>query len=325
MGTVSGNQAMLTTTFASAVGNVVSAVYSGDADWATSTSAALPLTVALVPTTGSITANLATSLQGNNIAFTATLSDAPSTLFPTPGTPIGQVTFYDQFNGQTTPLGTATLFPSGAYTAVAQLNTTGLFAGVHHVTAVYVGNTVYATSTTSALTVNITDYAITFAPQSLSVSQGGSAHTALTVAALNGFVGTVTLSCSSPADTLTTCSVSPATLTAGGTATLSIATTAAHGIESQRAGLSRLGLGVSFAALFGLLLLPRRRRPSLLALVALCGLLGAVGCGAGTPNTGTIGGTGGSPLGTQVITVVTAGSDGITTNRHTYQFQVTVQ
>jgi len=325
MGTVAGNMASLTTTFTSTLGNVITAVYSGDADWNTGTSTALPLDAALVPTTGTISSSLSTTLQGNNIVFTATISDAPSTLFPTPGPPAGQVTFYDQFNGQSIPLGTATLSPNALYSATAQLSTTGLFAGIHHVTAVFAGGTVYGPSTSAAQSVTITDYSVTFGPQSLSVSQGNSATATLTVTGLSGFTGTVTLSCTPPAATLTTCSVSPATLTAGGTAILSIATTAPHAVGSQSAGLGGLGLGASFAALLGLLLLPRRRRPALLALIALCGLFSAAGCGSGPSGSGSIGGTGGSPLGTQVFTIVAAGSDGISTNRHNYQFQVTIQ
>ncbi len=325
MGTVSGNLASLTTTFTSSVGNIITAVYSGDADWNLSTSAALPLDAALVATNGAISSSLSTTLQGNNVVFTANISDAPSTLFPTPGPPLGQVTFYDQFNGQSIPLGSATLAPNAAYSATAQFSTTGLFAGVHHVTAVFAGGTVYGPSTSAVQTVNVTDYSVTFAPQSLSVTRGSSATTTLTLTGISGFAGTVTLSCTPPAGTLTTCSASPTTLTAGGTAILAITTTASHANGSQSAGLRGLGFGASFAALFGLLLLPRRRRPALLAILALCGLFSAGGCGSGSSSTTTIGGTDGSPLGTQVFTVVAAGSDGVSTSRHTYQLQVTIQ
>ena len=325
MGTVSGKLASLTTTFTSSVGNVITAVYSGDADWNPSTSAALPLDAALVATNGAISSSLSTTLQGNNIVFTVNISDAPSTLFPTPGPPAGQVTFYDQFNGQSIPLGSATLASNAAYSATAQLSTTGLFAGVHHVTAVFAGGTVYGPSTSAAQTVNITDYAVTFAPQALSVTRGSSATTTLTLTGLSGFAGTVTLSCTPPAGTLTTCSASPTTLTAGGTAILAIATTASHATASQSAGLRGVGFAASFAALFGLLLFPRRRRPALFAIIAICGLFSAAGCGSGSSGTATIGGTDGSPLGTQVFTVVAAGSDGVSTNRHTYQLQVTIQ
>ena len=57
-----------------------------------------------------------------------------------------------------------------------------------------------------------------------------------------------------------------------------------------------------------------------------------LGCGLGTTTTTTPpSGTGtnpsdpGTPLGTQNYTITAAGSDGVNTVRHTYQYQVTVQ
>jgi hypothetical protein len=244
---------------------------------------------------------------------------------PAPGTPAGLVTFYDNFNGQSIPLGTASLSASGPYVAIAQLSTTGLFHGLHTVTAIYAGNTAFATST-STLTVNISDYSVTFNPSSLSLTQGAGASATVTITPLNGFAGTVALACTPPPGTLTTCSFSPASVSVGGVSTLTIGTTAANNVSVRRAGVGELGFGASIVAVLGCLLFPRHRRPALLALIALCGLLGAAGCGNGgsaTPDGGN--GTSGSPLGTQLFTIVSAGSDGVTTNRHDVQFQVTIQ
>jgi hypothetical protein len=66
----------------------------------------------------------------------------------------------------------------------------------------------------------------------------------------------------------------------------------------------------------------------------LCGLLAlslsaSMGCGSGIAKTsGTGGGTvtdPGSPLGTTTFTITSAGTDGVNTVRHTYQYQVTIQ
>jgi trimeric autotransporter adhesin len=324
MGTVSGNQATLTTSFTSLTGNVITAVYSGDPDWNSSTSAALTLAQALVPTTATLGVNLSSALQGSNIVFTVNIADMPTTAVPNPGIPAGLVTFYDQYNVLSTPLGTATLFASAPNTATAQLSTTGLFHGLHTVTAIYGGNAIFATSTSNVLTVNITDYSVTFTPSTLSLAQGSSGSTTVTIGSLSGFAGTVSLGCTPPPNSLTTCSFSLTAVPAGGVSTLTIGTTASHAIGSQRADLRGLGMGVSLGALLGCVLFPKRRRPALLALIALCGLLGAAGCGQG--GSAAIGGTiGGSPLGTQLFTIVTSGSDGISTNRHDIQFQVSIQ
>ncbi len=324
--TVSGNTASLVTTFASTTGNTVSAVYAGDTNWNGSTSSPLPLAAFVIPTTSTLSANYVSALQGSNVIFRVTVSDAPSVAIPSPGVPTGVVTFYDVFNGQSVPLGTATLVQSGPYSAVAQVSTSGLFHGVHVVTAFYAGNTTYGASTSFPVQVTIADYSVTFNPAQLSLPRGASGTATVTIAPLNGFSGTVTLGCTPPADTLTTCTFNPTSLTGGGVATLLITTTAAHSVGSQSAGTGGVGLlGTALAAGLGCLLFPRRRRPALLAFIALCGLLAAGGCGLGTTSTGVGSGSSGSPLGTQSFSIVTSGSDGVTTNRHDSQFQVTIQ
>jgi hypothetical protein len=319
MVTLTAGRATLPIALTSATGNVITAVYSGDADWSASTSAALTLLPYAVPTTATLTANVASVLQGSNVVFSVAVADAPSTTVPLPGTPAGTVTFVDQYNGQTVPLGTVALAANGPYLAVAQLSTTGLFHGLHTVTATYAGNTTLGTSS-SSVTVNVTDYNIAFSPAALTLAQGASGTATLTVTSLNGFAGTVSLACTPPAATATTCSFSSATVGANGSSTLTIGTT--HAAATQQAQLERVGFGVSMAVL-GFMLLPRRRRPALLAVLVLCGLVGAAGCGSSTSAPPAL--IGGSPLGTQTFTVVTSGADGVSTTRHNVQFQVTIQ
>lgn len=322
VGTVTGAQATLTVALTSATGNVITAVYSGDADWSASTSAALTLLPYLVPTTTALSASVASVLQGGNVVFSVTVTDAPNATVLVPGTPAGAVTFVDRYNGQTVPLGTVTLAASGPYVAVAQMSTTGLFHGLHTVTATYVGNASLATSASTA-TVNVTDYSVAFSPPSSTLAQGASGTATVTVAALNGFAGTVSLACTPPAGTATTCSFSPTSVGANGSSVLSIGTTAPHAAAGEQAEMERLGLGVSMAALLSCMLLPRRRRPALLAVLVLCGLIGAAGCGSSGNAPAAL--TAGSPLGTQTFSIVTSGSDGVSTNRHNVQFQVTIQ
>jgi len=63
-----------------------------------------------------------------------------------------------------------------------------------------------------------------------------------------------------------------------------------------------------------------------LALAAVC-VTANIGCGAGTTATTDPAAVTdpGTPLGTQVFTLTVAGSDGVNTVRHTYQYQVTIQ
>jgi hypothetical protein len=83
--------------------------------------------------------------------------------------------------------------------------------------------------------------------------------------------------------------------------------------------------GLAFVGVLGVVLWPSRRRFRLwLATVFLAaGIAGLSGCTqSSTTNTG---GDSGTPSGTQLFTVVTSGTDGRTTNRHSLQFQLTVE
>ena len=135
--TVTGGSAIFSTTLNATGTNVVSALYTGDTNYLTSTSTAVTLMTPPTMTTGTLSSNLGSALQGSLVIFTASISVAPTTANPTPGTPGGAVSFYDNYNGQNVLLGSGTLVASGPYNAIAQLSTTGLFHGVHSVTAVY--------------------------------------------------------------------------------------------------------------------------------------------------------------------------------------------
>jgi hypothetical protein len=90
--------------------------------------------VSLTPTTTGVTSSLNPSMSGNNVTFTATVSPAAAT---------GSVQFFDG----ATSLGSVAL--SGG---VAAMMTSTLSVGSHSITAVYSGDSSYATSTSGALT-----------------------------------------------------------------------------------------------------------------------------------------------------------------------------
>jgi autotransporter-associated beta strand protein len=117
----------------------ITANYSGDTNFLTSTSS--PLTQAVRPgTTTVLVSSPNPSVFGQAVTFTATVSAVSTTT----STPSGTVTFMDG----TTVLGTGTLNASG----VATFTTSTLNGGTHSMTAVYSGDSMFAQSTSTALT-----------------------------------------------------------------------------------------------------------------------------------------------------------------------------
>jgi len=137
-GTVSGGKASLSTAAltVSTGGHSITAVYSGDSNFAGSTSTALKQVVNKATTSTTVVSSLNPSTSGQTVTFTATVKSS------TTGTPIGTVNFMDG----TTKLGGHAL--SGG---IAPFSTAKLAAGTHNITAVYVGNGNYATSTSAVL------------------------------------------------------------------------------------------------------------------------------------------------------------------------------
>lgn len=140
--TLSSGTATLSTTFTSAQSASVTAVYAGDSTYATSTSSALTITVtAVVGTTSSSTALSVSSTAvttGTSVLLTAAV---------TPSAATGTVTFS---NG-TTSLGTGTISNGNA-----TLTTTFSSAQTASLTAVYAGDSTYASSTSGVVSVAVT-------------------------------------------------------------------------------------------------------------------------------------------------------------------------
>jgi hypothetical protein len=117
----------------------ITAVYSGDNTFASSTSGALTQTVNQAGTVTTLASSVNPSASGSAVVFTATVSAAA----PGTGTATGTVTFKD---GPTT-LGTGTL-----NAGQATYSTSGLSAGSHSITAVYSGDANFLGSTSSVFT-----------------------------------------------------------------------------------------------------------------------------------------------------------------------------
>jgi Ca2+-binding RTX toxin-like protein len=133
-GTLSTSGGLTTATFTTgtlALGaHSITAVYAGDTIHATSTSGAMPVTVAQDATTTIVTASPSSAVYGQSVMFRATIAATA----PGVGTPTGTVTFMD---GKTV-LGTGTLTTTNGVTT-ATFSTTKLAVGSHAITAVYAG------------------------------------------------------------------------------------------------------------------------------------------------------------------------------------------
>ena len=325
-----GGVATFSTTLSTGTQGTVTAVYGGDSNYNSSNST--PTTVVIVPvnTAAGLSANVTTALAGSVVVLTAQISDAPSTTTPSPAAPSGNVTFYDVYNGQTVPLGTVALTVTGPYLAIAQLSTTAFKVGTHSITAVYGSSTNFVGSTSTAVTLNMTDFSVAFNPATLTLTRGHSGSTTVTVTALNGFAGTVSLGCVPPSGTETTCTFTPSQVTGSGVSQLVITTTqpSVSGTTSKHASLERGVGGVALASLLMVMLLPgvKRRRPVLMLLLVSAMMLASVGCTnlVNPSDGGGGGGVTGTPLGTEIFTITASGTDGKTTVIHDTQFQVTV-
>jgi sugar lactone lactonase YvrE len=215
-----GTSASITLNNLSGGPHTITASYTGDYFYSSTSSGNLAVTVAqssttttlvlVAPYTNPTSANpaAASNVQSQAITLTATVTP------PISGTPTGTVTFY---SGKTS-LGTASVVPftpsKGAAAegqAYLTINTvaTPLALGQYNITAVYSGDSNYTTSTStppaslliSAPTVGLSSSATTII--------GGGAAISVTVSSIAGFTGTVDLNCTGlPA--YSACAFSPA-------------------------------------------------------------------------------------------------------------------
>ena len=309
-------------------------VYSGDLNYAGSTSPTINVTVSQGITTTLLTLNPATGPQ-----FTTSFNFSAQAKSPTADIPTGTVAFYagtrligsGPVNSQT---GVATL----ADTYIPPVVTTGqpgyytnygLLAGAYQITAVYSGNPNYNTSTSVASTLTIAPdtQSIVLAPDRSTVgtAQGSTGVVNITVYGSNTLAGNVTFACSGM-PTHSDCTFSPTTLTfapiAGQqmpqTTQITLFTDTPASVASlDRAPNGRIALAslagwpILLSSLFGIFAFRKRlRHTRLLAMLALFGLLAGSatvlsGCGSSTSNTPSL-----TPTGVYKVTVTATGPNG---------------
>ncbi len=314
--TLTNGTATLMLTLPPVGGIVISASYSGDSTYAASYSS-LTLTVAQAVTTTTLTASSTEQTpQQPMITFTASVASGTG-----PG-PIGKVNFY---NGSTL-INTNPIALTAGQASVTYSGPTGTG---YAVTATYEGNADYSASTSQALSIAIpTDFAVTVAPSSVIVPQGGEVQIpTVTLNPQGGISGTVSLSCTGlPANS--TCTFFPTTLSPGGlnptlSTTLTIYTNVTPlALQSRLDNKKPVGKA---PILLGALLIPsmffvlgggigRRRQKwfKALLLIAAVAAFGSVMVITGCTNNLTQQKTGVTPVGTSTVQVIFTGPNGVT-------------
>lgn len=268
------------------------------------------------PVMVTVTPALTTTLAADSLVVTGTVASSPSGGV----TPTGTIVLT---GGSFTSPATA-LSASGGYSITIPAN--GLEAGTDIINVAYSGDSTYDTGSGQALetvggngtTISLTTPAIAVTPAG-GIAPGTTANAAVTVSAVAGFAGTVTVTCSEVTSSSPTNSATDAPTCTGGGPTLvvtlpnsaaqvlnfSVSTTAASSTTITEAARKRKlasadkhslwnVAGGAVLALLVFLGIPARRRGwrqmlgVLLAMVALGALAGLGGCGGSGSGTTTV-------------------------------------
>jgi Pro-kumamolisin, activation domain/Bacterial Ig-like domain (group 3) len=289
--------------------HVITAVYSGDANYQASVSSPTSFTITTASSPSTVTVGLSNSsaVEGTSVTVVATIAPAS----PTPGGTAQLVLDGNLYGQPITVTGAVISLP---------LPTNTLQSGAHVVQVTYSGDNTHMATTSVATTLNILGSAgsFTLSPSttSTSTSQGkNSDAVTLTVNPTGGFDSPITFACTGGLPSGSVCIFAPSMIASVGsgpiTTVLTISPTTAVGQTAARdnatSGLSR-GFGVVLAGMFLFFLPGRNRRWSALTVLLLLSSLGALsGCGRGgvDPNSGLL------RPGTYAVTVSAAGGSTI--------------
>jgi hypothetical protein len=207
------------TAFPSVGNHALYATYSGDANYAASTSPTMTVNVTkYLPFIGSFGANPATTMVNQPVALFVQM-------YGSIATPTGAFSFTVDNKPVT---GTVTLTPTGNSGVYASISYTPNTVGNHALNASYAGDSNYlptSTPTSANLTVIGPDFTLTPQTTSAMVVAGNPAEYNVAIAGTDGFNGMVSVICSLPAAD-STCSAMPASVVSGSTTTITVTTTA---------------------------------------------------------------------------------------------------
>jgi hypothetical protein len=166
-------QAVFLTSALHSGAHTLTAVYNGNATISASTSAVVPATVGLRPTTVASASPSATSVFGQTVAVAVMVAD------PLGAVTRGSVVFKDTIGGTTTTLGTVTPDGSGN----AKLSVTFRRVGAHSISARYLGNGTDAASAPATLVQTVTRASTALALRVTPVSVVSGATVTVAIAA----------------------------------------------------------------------------------------------------------------------------------------------
>ena len=321
---VSAGSAAVSVTLSATATHSITAVYSGDVNYAPSTSAAI---TGVITPVGKVTPSILLTVNPNSglTGAAVTLSATVFGVSTTGAAPTGTVTFFaiGTFNGS---LGVATLGATGAGVGTAVLSVT-IPSGTSSLYAVYGGDANFNTVTSNSVTFSGGTYSLTFTPQSLTLNPGQTGTATIGISSVNNFAGAVYFGCTPAPNSGITCSITPTFANGAGNVTLTINTVAPMAKTTQQA-TSRSGKvvgGLSLAAVLCWLLPAGRRRriPAMLLVLLALSLAANLGCSDNSFTFATP--TGGTPLGTSVVIITVATTSGTQVVQQNYPYQVTIQ
>ena len=290
--------------------------------WFTPTASAQPnVAVVLLAVTVTLTSSPVAPTAGQAVTLTATVAPVATPGATVEQNPTGDVVFYSG----TTVVGTAPLVASAGNASVATLTLPTLPAGVDQISAVYMGDLTFQTTTSNVIVLTLQGFSIvassTNPPTNLTIERGGAGTASYIVSGLGGFASQVQVVCAVPSQDDMTCAATPQDVTPTTTVIFTVQTfstgltppaTTADRRPLLPGGLARTVSGTALA-LLGILLLPfgrrvrvfvrlaagEKTRKFVVLLLLLIGLGGVgLGCSSNTVATGA-----GTPLGVATLTI----------------------
>lgn len=313
---VSGDVATLTgVMLANNLSHSITAVYSGDANWAGSTSQPLVLPATTLNDYVVLTSNFSTVPPQESLILTATVTPVAPPPANAEQNPTGNVLFYDG----TTMIGTVPLVATPlSNISTATFSTSTLPGGMDALSAYYVGDLWFDAATSNTLTLDVQNFIITPSPTNpptnLNITQGAAGSASFNVTGLGGFDSEVQVVCSVPAQDDMTCTVTPQQIVPPGTVTFVVQTFVTGGPSGTatirpHAPIWPRAAGGTALALLGFFLLPFRRRARIFTrrstrrfLVLLLLLVGLGGAGIGCNSVSGVVSTG-TPLGVAIFKI----------------------
>lgn len=306
----SGNQgaslgAFFQPTFTTSGTKTITASYSGDSNYGSSSSPSTSVSV-LYPTTETISSSAQVVSSGTTVTLTALVDTTQKNIPPT-----GTFTFYST-NGVVNATPTITQVTDSSGNSALQATIMVTIISTIDFSFQYSGDGNYVSGSSNDIEIGVPDFYMSPGFGTVTMSAGQSQQLAVNISDEYGFNGTVTnFACAGlPAET--TCAFSPASVTGSGATTMTITTTALGQSsvgalrESHRSWWPLWAMGALGICLVGVS--PRNRHRSMLAFLICVSLVAFPSCGGSSNLGGGGGGGGGQPNPTPSITSLSPGA-----------------